>query len=127
MNRDPITVLVAERGKPCYTAQVEPRLMAMGELIGGKADMTWYPGRVQYVFLQRDDPGDFEPEELSRLLPNGAVVGTFIAAAYNHKTGAFESLTEDELHQTAALLDAPECMIYDEPAPTAEPTMEVLP
>jgi hypothetical protein len=113
MKNETITVLVSEKGKRSYIAEVAPTLKAMGELIGAPADRTDRLGRLQYVFAEHAEPNDYQHKQLNRILRDGAVVGTFLTVAYDHASGAFVSLTPEEIIAAAAELDAPENMMVD--------------
>ena len=115
MKQDTITVLVSEKGKRSYIAEVAPSLKAMGELIGAPADRTDRLGRLQYVFAEHTEPNDYHRRQLNRILRDGAIVGTFLTVAYDRERKAFVSLAQEEIIAAAAELDAPENMVFDKP------------
>ena len=108
MKNETITVLVSEKGKRSYIAEVAPTLKAMGELIGSPAERTDRLGRLQYVLAEH-----VNCRQLNRILRDGAIVGTFLTVAYDRERKAFVSLTQEEIMAAAAELDAPENMVFD--------------
>ena len=110
MKNESITVLVSEKGKRSYIAEVAPTLKAMGDLIGAPAKRTGRLGRLQYVLAEHVHCG-----QLNRILRDGAIVGTFLTVAYDRERKAFVSLAQEEIIAAAAELDAPENMVFDKP------------
>ena len=108
MKQDTITVLVSEKGKRSYIAEVAPTLKAMGDLIGAPAKRTGRLGRLQYVLAEHVHCG-----QLNRILRDGAIVGTFLTVAYDRASKIYVSLTQEEIMAAATELDAPENMVFD--------------
>lgn len=103
-----ITVLVAERHKPTEARYIRKHWYAIEDIVEGPVDASEIIGQLQYCFngyLQHDG---YAEEKISRILPDGAVIGPLVVVARNPSTGKLQSLTEENIAEIKRELDMPE-------------------
>lgn len=102
-----VTVLVAERGQPAELRTIPTNSHAISEIVGGSPETPGHSGAIQYYFNGDIDPANYDDALVSRVLPDGAVLGTLVVAARNEASGHLRSLSAEEIRTLRAELDAP--------------------
>lgn len=108
-----MTVLVVERDKPAEVRSIPKSTYAIETAIGGSLDTSGWEGNIRYYFNgdldpNEIDPGDYRNELISRILPDGAVLGTMVIAGWDQDKRELRSLTAEEIQSERIIMDAPE-------------------
>lgn len=116
-----ITVLVATRDHPAEAMSIRNSRFVIEDIVGGSTETIGWSSPIQYFYNGDIDHYDFDEQQVSRVLPSGAVMGNLVVAAWDQTTERFRSLTEEEIEAIRLEIDAPEC--FPRPEPLIEPSM----